>query len=203
MAFITFEGIEGSGKSTQCRLLAEKLKTNGHEVLLTREPGGTITADNIRSLLLNPDIQLLPESELLLFLAARFDHVERVIKPTLQSGKTVICDRFTDSTIAYQAYGRSLDINLIHDISGRLFDKCKPDITVLLDMDAEQALARIKRRDAKQDRIEQMPLQFHTRVREGFLTLAGLEPERFITINACNNEQRTAQEIIEKIQPLL
>lgn len=187
--FITFEGIEGCGKTTQVRLLSECLAEKGYSVVVTREPGGCAIADQIRAILLDADNRaLVPLSELLLYAAARAQHVEEVIRPALAAGKIVICDRFTDATTAYQGYGRSLDINLIKELNRLASAEVIPDQTILLDcpeeIGLERAMARIEATAGpREERFEQESLRFHHAVRQGYLKLAAAEPDRFVILD--------------------
>lgn len=182
--FITFEGGEGVGKSTQVKRLKNALETSGHEVLVTREPGGTPIAERIRGVLLDPENDgMTPMAELMLYEAARAQHVGELIQPALDAGKTVLCDRFSDSTTAYQGAGRELalaDVEVLHQqATGGLL----PDVTILLDLDPAVGLSRAKG-DGAGDRIEKESLAFHERVRTGFLALAERSPNRIHRINA-------------------
>jgi dTMP kinase len=195
--FITFEGGEGSGKSTQARLLVEALQRKGVSVLATREPGGTPLAEKLRSLVVEAgDEAWLPESELLLFLAARFEHVQRVILPALQSGVTVVCDRFMDSTRAYQGMAKGLGTALIDPLHRLLFGNLTPDLTFLLDIDPEQGLTRAASRRGTETRFEALGLEFHTTLREAFLSFAHAEPERIHVINAARDTTQIHEEIV-------
>jgi dTMP kinase len=188
--FITFEGIEGSGKTTQLALLAERLRRRGLRVLTTREPGGCPIADAIRRILLDPaNHGMVPRAELLLYAAARAQHVAEVIRPALTAGQLVLCDRFTDATLAYQGYGRHLDIALIETLNEIAAEGCRPDLTLLLDMAEDSGLERALQRNACQDlaaegRFEQETRAFHGRVRKGYLELARQQPSRFRIIDA-------------------
>jgi len=187
--FITFEGGEGCGKSTQVRRLAEHLASKGIEVVLTREPGGTRLAELIRGLLKDErEDPPCDRSELLLFLAARAQLVRNVIEPALASGKWVLSDRFSDSTFAYQGYGRGLPLDVLRLANDFACDGLKPDLTLLLDVRPEVAVARMRRREAatntSADRIEQAGDGFHSRLRAGFLEMAKAEPERIKVIDA-------------------
>lgn len=184
-AFITFEGIEGSGKTTQIRLLAQRLQSRGVPALTTREPGGCPIADAIRAVLLNPDHKAMsPRAELLLYAAARAQHVEEVIRPALAAGKIVLCDRFSDATIAYQGEGRGLDRELIDTLNNVAVKGLTPDLTILLDMPVEEGLRRaIERNDRhemKEGRFEQESLRFHERVRQGYLKRVEDEDHFFV-----------------------
>ncbi len=188
--FITFEGIEGCGKSTQAKILSRELHANTNfQVVATREPGGCPIADKIRAILLDADNRaLVPLAELLLYAAARAQHVAEVIKPALAAGKIVICDRFTDATAAYQGYGRSLDLDLIENLSRLATEGLTPDLTILLDcqeeVGLERAMARINATTgAREERFEQESLLFHRAVRQGYLKLAAAHPARFVVID--------------------
>ncbi len=188
--FITIEGIEGCGKTTQVRLLARRLKEEGHRVKVTREPGGCPIADQVRSILLNADNRAMtPLTELLLYAAARAQHVREVVTPALEAGEIVLCDRFTDATIAYQGHGRGLDLDVIRRLNQLATGGVRPDLTLLLDCPAEtglkRAISRINNsKGPREERFELESLRFHERVREGYLALAAKEPERFVTIDA-------------------
>lgn len=188
--FITFEGIEGSGKTTQIRLLNERMTKQGHQVVVTREPGGCPIADRIRSILLDPENSaLVPRAELLLYAAARAQHVSEIIRPALQAGSTVLCDRFTDATLAYQGYGRRLDHGLIKQLNQLASEEIQPDLTLLLDLPVEQGLGRALQRevlaqDSTEGRFEREAVEFHQRVRSGYRTLADQDPERYRIIDA-------------------
>ena len=180
--FITLEGGEGVGKSTAAAGLAALLQAEGQEVLLTREPGGTKGAEAIRALLLNQEIPLAPLAQTMLHFAARMDHVAKLIRPALARGAIVICDRFYDSTMAYQAYGQGVaqaDIQTLIQLSG-----LKPDLTFLLELSEDEAKNRLIARASGTDRYEAMDAAFFARVRQGFAGIAKAEPERFAVINA-------------------
>jgi dTMP kinase len=188
--FITFEGIEGCGKSTQAKILSRELHAHTNfQVVATREPGGCTIADKIRAILLDAENSaLVPLAELLLYAAARAQHVAEVIKPALAEGKIVICDRFTDATAAYQGYGRSLDLDLIENLSRLATEGLTPDLTILLDcqeeIGLERAMARINATTgAREERFEQESLRFHRAVRQGYLKLAAAHPARFVVID--------------------
>jgi len=187
--FITFEGPEGSGKSTQARLLVQDLKNDGRDVVVTREPGGTAIGDAIRAILLNPELQEMDSvTELLLLSASRAQNVRQRVKPALERGCVVVCDRFTDSTLAYQGYGRKFDLKLLRSLNSIATGGVFPDLTVLLDLPVELGLARAKAlkkaeaRGQSGDRFEQEEVDFHRRLRDGFLKLAAAEPKRFRVI---------------------
>ena len=187
--FITFEGGEGCGKSTQVKRLKEALERDGFEVVLTREPGGTWLSEEIRRLIKDQTTDApCDRSELLLFLAARAQLVRNVILPALESGKWVVSDRFSDSTIAYQGYGRGLPLAILKEINDFACEGLKPDLTFLLDVSPETAAARLRRREAATktvaDRIELAGDEFHNRLRRGFAALAKEDPGRIVTIDA-------------------
>lgn len=204
--FITFEGIEGCGKTTQIRLLAERLRRSGLEVLVTREPGGCPIADAIRSILLHPGSSaLVPRAELLLYAAARAQHVDEVIRPSLTRGTLVLCDRFIDATVAYQGGGRALDPSLIASLNSLATDGLLPDLTLLLDMPAEEGLQRARRRNAstpEEDRFEREDLDFHRRVRNEYLKLAR-QHDRFMVIDAAGPVDAVAERIGTVVEAVL
>ncbi len=180
--FVTFEGIEGCGKTTQAKLLCEALVDRGYSVVFTREPGGTPAAEELRSFLLKPREERFPPfAELSVYEAARAFHVENLIKPSLKEGAVVICDRFIDSTLAYQGYGRGIDLSLVERLNREATGGLKPDLTVLIDLPVEEAFKRISER--RKDRMESESLKFHQSVREGFLEIARREPERFLIVD--------------------
>ena len=182
--FITLEGPEGSGKSSQLPDLAEFLSGQGWDVLTTREPGGTPIGDQIRQILMRLDNQELhPRTEILLFLASRAQLVEQVIKPALREGKLVLSDRFGDSTLAYQGYGHGIDLATLRAMLAFATDNLKPDLTLLLDVDVEIGLQR-KRKEDEWNRLDAYELAFHQRVREGYHELCRQEPERWRVIDA-------------------
>ncbi|MGB1154343.1 MAG: dTMP kinase [Paracoccaceae bacterium] len=201
--FISFEGIDGSGKSTQTKRLAKRLQQDGHEVVLTREPGGSVGAEEIRALVLQGDPERWSaETEILLFTAARRDHLECVILPALSAGKIVICDRFADSTRMYQGISRG---NL-REIVDRLHDLMiprDPDVTLLIDMDPEIGLSRAKARSTKEERFEDFGLQLQQTMREGFLTLAKEYSDRFRVIDGHGDADQIAEKIYAQIIGLI
>jgi dTMP kinase len=207
--FISFEGIEGSGKTTQIKLLATRLENQGYEVLITREPGGCPIADQIRHILLNPDNdRLVPGAELLLYAAARAQHVAEVIIPALQQDKIVLCDRYCDATLAYQGYARGLDLQLVQQLNELAAGTCRPHLTLLLDMHPDQGLNRAQNRNVvaagpDEGRFEQESLVFHNKVRQGYLDLARLEPHRIKVIDATGTHEQVAMRIWNTISGFL
>lgn len=196
--FITFEGIEGCGKSTQARMLKEFLVKKGERVFLTREPGGPKIAEEIREMLLNVNNkEMLPQTEVLLYMASRSQHTGEWIIPELQKGKIVISDRYYDSTFAYQGAARKIDGKLIDTIRRYATFELVPDITFLVDLPEEIGLSRILAKDA--DRLEQESMAFHKRVRNGFLELAKKEPERFIVLDGKKSIKEIHSDIIIRI----
>lgn len=187
--FITFEGGEGAGKTTQLARLADRLAATGMDVVRTREPGGSPGAEDIRALLVSGAVdRWQPETEVLLHYAARLEHVRNVVEPALAAGKWVVCDRFHDSTLAYQGYGHGLDVALIADIHRLLLNGFGPDLTLILDLPVEAGLARTHGRDGGEDRYERMDTTFHERLRRGFLAVAQDDPGRCAVIDATNDE---------------
>lgn len=191
--FITFEGIEGSGKTTQLRRLAARLSGRA---ITTKEPGGTPAADRIRAILLDPASHLDPLAETLLFAASRRQHVEEVIRPALGAGQVVLCDRFTDATLAYQGFGRLLDLDRLRALNDWATGSLAPSLTLLFDLDEEEGLRRARSRNAAstphEGRFEAEDLAFHRRVREGYLALAVAEPGRFAVIDAAGSADDVA-----------
>lgn len=184
-AFVTFEGIEGSGKSSHLRRLAEHLRAQGRSVVETREPGGTPAGEAIRGLLLGREATpLVPLAELLLYLADRSQHLAAVVRPALAAGRIVLSDRFSDSTLAYQGFGRGLQIDLVRALDAHARDGLAPSLTFLLDCPVAVGLARAHGRGVAPDRFERETIAFHERVRAGFRTLAAAEPGRFCILDA-------------------
>lgn len=183
--FVTFEGIEGSGKSTHLRRLAAHLKARGLAVVETREPGGTVAGDAIRALLLGTEaIPLTPLAELLLYCADRAQHVHEVVRPALAAGRVVLCDRFSESTLAYQGYGRGLDLARVRALDAEARDGVVPALTFLFDCPVEEGLARARARAATGDRFEREVVSFHERVRRGFQEMSRAEPARFRVLDS-------------------
>jgi len=202
--FISFEGIEGSGKTTQAKHTVRFLQDKGHDCIITREPGGTRIGEKIRAILLDPSSKDMdPLTELLLYTADRAQHIKEFILPLLSTGKIVLCDRYYDATMAYQGFARGLNIGLIEKIHKLLFENLKPDITLLLDLPPEIGLERAWKqinngnRISQETRFEEERLSFHKRVRAGYLELSRLEPERFRIIDASKDEHEVREEIIK------
>ncbi len=191
--FITFEGVEGCGKTTQIKLLSELLTTRGISTVLTREPGGCPIADKIRAILLDAENRSMsPLAELMLYAAARAQHVTEVIYPALESGKIVLCDRFCDATVAYQSFGRGIDRSVIDNLNTQACQGVSPDLTVLVDCDPSVGLERARRRieatrGPREERFELEALAFHHRVRDGYRQLAADQPDRFLVIDGSDS----------------
>lgn len=202
--FITLEGGEGSGKSTQIKLLSEWLNSEGIEHLCTREPGGAPGAEEIRHLVLTGDVdRWTPMTEVLLYTAARSDHVERVIVPTIEGGKWVLCDRFADSSIAYQGAGRGVGVEKVRDLQRLVLGNLKPDLTLILDLPIEVGLERAMSREGgkaiKEDRIERMGKALHEQSRSVFLEIAAQEPDRCVVVDA----DQSVEELQLELQRLI
>lgn len=198
--FITIEGGEGAGKSTQATLLADRLRGAGHQVCETREPGGTPAGDRIRGLLLDPAARVSPLAELLLYEASRAQLVAEVIAPALERGETVVCDRFFDSTTAYQAYGRGLDPETVRMLNLVATSGLVPDATVLLVHDLDEGLLRATQRGA--DRMELEPRDFHSLVAEGFRAIATAEPDRVVTVAGTGAPDDVARRVWDALASL-
>jgi dTMP kinase len=204
--FITFEGGEGAGKSTLAKNVFEKLKSEGKDVIFTREPGGTKFGEEIRALLLSKNgFKIGPRAELFLFLAARAQHVEEVLHPALEAGKIVICDRFTDSTIAYQGIGRGLGVGYVSNCAMLATMEVSPDATFIVDIDPVIGLARVGKRTsgAAVDRIEDEGLQFHNTIRQAFRKLAEASPNRITLLDGTLSESKLLELVMERIKGLL
>ncbi len=197
--FITFEGPEGAGKSTQVKHLKASLEAAGHSVLATREPGGTPLGDRLRQIvLLEPDVPITPVAEFLIYSASRAQIVHDVIRPALNDGRVVIVDRYADSSLAYQGYGRGLNMPWLKEVTWEATGGLRPDITILLDLEPEIGLRRAAQTGSL-DRLERADLSFHHRVRNGFLELANAEPERFLVLNALEQPDALAAIILAAV----
>lgn len=207
--FITFEGPEGSGKSTQIRLLTERLEHEGIRVVCTREPGGTATGESIRDILQHDAAgePLSPRAELLLFTASRAQLMDRVILPALEESHWVLCDRFIDSTVAYQGFARGMDIPTLDSINAFAINDRKPDLTILLDLEIEEGFRRIGERYSangeSHDRFERESMDFHQRVRDGYHALMKREPERFRLVQSNRPIETVAEEIWQAVKEAL
>jgi dTMP kinase len=201
--FITLEGIEGSGKTTQIKRLVSWLEAKGYECISTREPGATNIGEKIRAILLDSNhTAMVPITELLLYEADRAQHLREVIMPALEADKVVVSDRFFDATTAYQGYARGFDLELIEKLHDIVVGQLKPDLTIVLDLAVDIGLKRAWQRienqtnGAREDRFEKEALAFHEKVRQGYLTLAGLEPERFRVVDASGDPDSIHQDIV-------
>ena len=211
--FITLEGIDGCGKSTQFKMLAEALSNRGLEVVVTREPGGTVLGERMRAVLLsNESRNLAPAAELFLMAADRAQDVAEVIRPALEAGVVVISDRYADSTVAFQGYGRGLDLDIIDDVNRLATGGLTPDITILFDLDPRHAQARLDARitgetgfgfEPGMTRFDEEKLDFHLRVRDGYLKLASTEPERFRVLDAAQPIDRTHRQVLALVLDLV
>jgi len=204
-AFITFEGIDGCGKSTQLRLLASELRVRGLQIVATREPGGTTLGQRLRAALLDVDEQVDPLAELLVFAADRAHHVRTLLLPALEANQIVLSDRYADATVAYQGAGRGFEPKLIEDIVQLATGGLRPDLTLLFDLSVAESAVRTRRRVASKnsDRLDSEDVGFHTRVRNAYLELAKAEPERFRVIDARGKTQETQQKVMDIVIPFL
>ena len=194
--FITFEGADGSGKTTQIELIKKYLEEQGHEVLLTREPGGSNLGNKIREILLHYDGEVDSLCELLLYMADRAQHVKKVILPALEAGKIVLCDRYIDSSVSYQGYARGLDIERIMKLNTIATDGLEPDLTIVFDVETQTAIERV---GEIKDRLEQEGIEFHKKLRYGYLELAKKFPNRIKTVNA----NLSIDEVFEQVKDLI
>ncbi len=202
--FVTFEGVEGSGKTTQARRLAEALSARGVSVTLTREPGGTPLGERLRDILLDlGQSGMLPEAELFLYMASRAEHVAGVIEPALSRGDVVIADRYGDASVAYQGGGRELGTSLVKSLNEVATRGVKPDVTFLLDLAPGVGLGRLSRRGGGRDRIESEELAFHERVRSAYLSAAKREPSRFVVLDGGLSEDAIAKAVLSRVDLLL
>lgn len=204
--FLSVEGIEGSGKTTQVAKLDQRVRAAGHNVVVTKEPGGTLLGDRIRAILLDPQEEGMdPLAELFLYAAARRQHVVELIRPTLERGAVVICDRFSDATLAYQGFGRLLELDRLRQINDWATDALHPDLTIVLDVPEGFGLERARARNAAADlqhesRFEAEDLRFHRRVREGYLALAEAEPERYAVVDAAGSVDEVFARMIDVLR---
>ncbi len=198
--FITFEGTDGCGKTTQIELLKTYLESKGHKVILTREPGAKGLGTKLREILLNYDGEVSSNCESFLFLADRAQHVDTLIKPAIERGEIILCDRHTDSTVAYQGYGRGLDLEQINMLNNIATSGLKPDITFVFDIDIETAQQRVGK---SKDRMESAGLEFFKRVRQGYLEIAKAEPQRVKVLDATQKVEEISQKVIEYIDKLI
>ena len=196
--FITIEGCEGTGKSTQIKLLEKYLKKE-IKIKSTREPGGSLGAEQIRKLIFKNEDDWSPLTEALLHISARNDHLEKIIKPNLKKGVWIICDRFRDSTTAYQGYGNDLKLNILEIMQDSIFNKFHADLTIILDMDVKKCLSRVKKRKSGIQKYEKMNINFHKKVRNGFLTIAKKNKKRCFVINADQNELELNNNLLKVI----
>ena len=197
--FITFEGGDGCGKTTQIELLDKYLRDKGFNTLLTREPGAKGLGVKLREILLNYDGEVSPQCESFLFLADRAQHIDCIIKPALKEGKIILCDRHTDSTVAYQGYGRGLDIEEIKSLNNIATGGLKPDLTIVLDVDVETSMQRVGK---EKDRMESSGIEFFERVRNGFLKIAEQEPKRVKVINSSDSIENIHKQIVDLVEKL-
>lgn len=196
--FITLEGPEGSGKTSQLPALAAFLRDNGYDVVVTREPGGTPVGDQIREILMNlNNVSIVPRTEILLFLAARAQHVEELIKPALDAGKIVLCDRFGDSTLAYQGFGHKTDLETLQFLLNFATGGLKPDLSLLVDVPVEEGMARKRDNSSEWNRLDAYALAFHERVRQGYFALAEADPGRWVIIDA-TEDKKSVQDALRK-----
>ncbi len=206
--FITIEGPDGSGKTTQIKFLAERLRDLGHDVLITREPGGTSIGDQIRAVVHDvQNVEMAHETEFLLYSASRAQHVRQLIRPHLERGGTVLCDRFADSSMAYQGYGRELDLEMIGCITQFATGGLTPDLTIYLDLPVEVGLQRKQSAHADQagewNRLDQQTMDFHHRVREGYLKMGQADPDRWLVVDATQSIPDTHRAICTRLESLL
>lgn len=197
--FITFEGADGCGKTTQIELLNKYLQEKGKETLLTREPGAKGLGVKLREILLNYDGEVSPQCESFLFLADRAQHIDCIIKPAINQGKIILCDRHTDSTVAYQGYGRGLDLNRINMLNDIATGGLKPDLTIVFDVDIETSMKRVGK---EKDRMESAGVEFFNKVRQGYLEIAKQEPNRVKVINSSDTIENIHKQVVELVEKL-
>lgn len=198
--FITFEGADGCGKTTQMKLLAEYLKSNGYEVVLTREPGGKGLGEKVREILLNYDGEVSDRCESFLFLADRAQNIDIIVNPAVNEGKIVLCDRHIDSTVAYQGFGRGLDLKRIKMLNDIATNGRKPDLTIVFDIDVETSMKRV---GSEKDRMECAGIEFHNKVRNGYLKIAKEEPERIKVVNAVQSIEAVFEDVKRIVKNVL
>ncbi len=198
--FITFEGVDGCGKTTQMNLLAKYLKNDGHDVIITREPGAKGLGEKIREILLHYDVEVSSRAESFLFLADRAQHIDKIVNPAVEEGKIVLCDRHTDSTIAYQGYGRGVDIAQLTMLNNLATGQRKPDITFVFDIDIETSMSRVGK---EKDRMESAGIEFFEKVRKGYLEIAKQEPSRVKVINSTRSIEEISKEVLGYINSVL
>lgn len=198
--FITFEGIDGCGKSTQLNLLADYLKSKGNDIIITREPGAKGLGEKLREILLNYEGEVSSNCEAFLFLADRAQHIDKIVKPAIESGKIVLCDRHTDSTIAYQGYGRLVNLEQIKMLNEIATSGFVPDLTFIFDLDTETAFSRVGK---TQDRMEAAGVEFFERVRKGYLEIAKQEPNRVKVINSKDSIENIFKQVKEMVEKSL
>lgn len=197
--FITFEGADGCGKTTQLMLLAKYLKSKGEDVIVTREPGARGLGEKIREILLNYDGEVSSQAEAFLFLADRAQHIDVIVNPAVEKGKIVLCDRHTDSSVAYQGYGRGLDIERINMLNNIATGGRKPDLTIVFDIDIETSMARV---GTQKDRMENSGMEFFNRVREGYLKISQQEPERVKVVDASKSIEDIHKNVVSLYESL-
>ena len=198
--FITFEGADGCGKTTQMELLAEYLKNNGKDVLLTREPGSKGLGEKVREILLNYDGPVSDRCESFLFLADRAQHIDTIVVPAVDAGKIVLCDRHIDSTVAYQGYGRGQDIEQINKLNMIATNNRKPDLTIVFDIDVETSMSRV---GSEKDRMESSGTEFFNKVRHGYLEIAKQEPQRVRVLDSAKSIEEIHESVIKLINSLV
>jgi dTMP kinase len=201
--FITFEGIEGSGKTTQVALLHDYLVKKGYSVIKTREPGGTMFGETLRKIFLEPKLHVFPLSELLVFMAMRAQHVEEVIMPALQDRKIVLCDRFVDATYAYQGYGRGIDLGIIETLNRLVTKGIRPTLTVLLDCNVDRGFRRKTALSPSMDRFEKEAVTFHRKVKKAYVKFSKEDPKRFFVVDGRSSIEDIHKIIREKVEKLL
>lgn len=198
--FITLEGADGCGKTTQLNLLKEYLTSNGYEIVVTREPGGKGLGEKLREILLNYDGEVSDRCEAFLYLADRAQNIDTIIKPAINSGKIVLCDRHTDSSVAYQGYGREQNIDNINMLNELAVNGVHPDLTIVFDIDTETSMARV---GAEKDRLESAGIEFHKRVRNGYLEIAKKNPQRIKVVDASQTIEDVQRDVIKIVEEVL